>query len=82
VAVAVGEIYARSRWLAESASSHYKSWKVTVILSWSALLFVAGFITRAIGAWHFGNLGLFISSIVLIYAAPYVSDPLVQGKAP
>jgi hypothetical protein len=50
---------------------HYKSWKVTGIFPWAALLFVIGYILREIGAFDFGNINIFISSLVFIYAAPY-----------
>lgn len=50
----------------------YKCWKVTGILPWAALLFVAGYILREIGAFHYDNLKIFISSLVLIYASPFV----------
>lgn len=51
---------------------YYKCWKVTGILPWSALLFVVGYILREIGAFNYGNIEVFISSLVFIYAAPYV----------
>lgn len=51
--------------------SRYKSWKVTGILPWSALLFTAGFITRTVGAFgQWGNLNLYIASTVLLLAGP------------
>ncbi|CZT42610.1 related to Rtm1p [Rhynchosporium secalis] len=50
--------------------TYYKSWKVSGMLPWSALLFVAGFILREVGAFDYDNLEIFISSLVLIYAAP------------
>lgn len=52
--------------------SRYECWKVTGIFPWSALLFVAGYTLREIGAFHYDNLNIFIASLVLIYAAPYV----------
>ncbi|TVY58985.1 hypothetical protein LSUE1_G008720, partial [Lachnellula suecica] len=58
----------------------YKCWKVTGILPWSALLFVVGYILREIGAFNFGNVNIFISSIVFIYAAPPQSNQ-DTGKA-
>jgi len=51
-------------------SSHYKCWKVTGILPWSAVLFVAGYVLREIGAYHYTNLDIYISSVVMLYAAP------------
>lgn len=51
--------------------SKYKSWKVTGLLPWSALLFTAGFVLRAIGAFgQWGNIGVFIASTVLLLAGP------------
>jgi len=32
-------------------SSHYKSWKMTGALPWGALIYVAGLITREVGAY-------------------------------
>ncbi|RDH33913.1 RTA1 like protein-domain-containing protein [Aspergillus welwitschiae] len=53
----------------------YKSWKVTGLLPWSALLFTAGFITRTIGAFgQWGNVGIYIASTVLLLAAPPVYE--------
>lgn len=53
----------------------YKSWKVTGLLPWSALLFTLGFVMRAIGAFgHWDNLGVFISSTVFLLAGPPVYE--------
>ncbi|KAJ5834988.1 RTA-like protein [Penicillium robsamsonii] len=53
----------------------YKSWKVTGLLPWSALLFTAGFIIRTIGAFgQWGNLGVYIASTVLLLAGPPVYE--------
>jgi len=54
-----------------NAGRHYKCWRVSGMLPWSALLFVAGYTLREYGAFHYDNLDIFIASIVLIYAAPY-----------
>lgn len=49
----------------------YKSWKVTGILPWSALLFTGGFVLRAVAAWgHWDNLVIYIVSTVLLLAGP------------
>jgi hypothetical protein len=54
-----------------SFHSKYKSWKVTGLLPWSALLFTAGFIMRTIGAFgQWGNIGIFIASTVLLLVGP------------
>ncbi|KAI9643521.1 hypothetical protein NHQ30_008140 [Ciborinia camelliae] len=52
----------------------YKCWKVTGLLSWSALVYLAGFILREIGAFHYNNLGIYIASVVLLYAAPPIYE--------
>ncbi|KAF7719749.1 Uncharacterized protein PECH_005690 [Penicillium ucsense] len=62
----------------------YKSWKVTGLLPWSALLFVAGFVMRSIGAFgQWGNVGVYIASTVLLLAAPpvyEVTNYLILGR--
>ncbi|RAL64608.1 hypothetical protein DID88_001641 [Monilinia fructigena] len=52
----------------------YKCWKVTGLLPWSALIYVAGFILREIGAFNYSNLDIYIASIVLLYAAPPIYE--------
>ncbi|KAJ5103499.1 RTA-like protein [Penicillium argentinense] len=53
----------------------YKSWKVTGLLPWSALLFTGGFITRTVGAFgQWGNIGIYIASSVLLLAGPPVYE--------
>ncbi|KAJ5132528.1 hypothetical protein N7448_006686 [Penicillium atrosanguineum] len=53
----------------------YKSWKVTGLLPWSALLFTAGFVMRTLGAFgQWGNIGVYIASTVLLLAAPPVYE--------
>ncbi|KFY72394.1 hypothetical protein V499_07481 [Pseudogymnoascus sp. VKM F-103] len=51
-------------------SSAHSSWRITWIYSWSSLLFIAGYALRTAGAYHYSNINLFISSLVLLYAAP------------
>lgn len=58
------------QWDAYVLRSHYKSWKFTGLLPWAALVFTAGYIMRELGAYHYGNVNIFISSICLVYAAP------------
>ncbi|KAJ5211967.1 uncharacterized protein N7498_003613 [Penicillium cinerascens] len=62
----------------------YKSWKVTGMLPWSALLFTAGFIMRTIGAFgQWGNIPVYISSTVLLLAGPPVYETanyLILGR--
>ena len=50
--------------------SCYKAWRFTGLLPWAAFVFTAGYIMREIGAFHYGNINIFISSICLVYAAP------------
>ncbi|KAJ5609227.1 RTA-like protein [Penicillium herquei] len=53
----------------------YKSWKVTGLLPWSALLFTGGFITRAIAAFgQWDNVNIYIASSVLLLAGPPVYE--------
>ncbi|KAG9247474.1 hypothetical protein BJ878DRAFT_177327 [Calycina marina] len=48
----------------------YKCWRITGILPWSALIFVAGYSLREFGAFHYDKLNVFIASLVMVYAAP------------
>ncbi|KAI9893740.1 MAG: hypothetical protein M1814_005956 [Vezdaea aestivalis] len=48
----------------------YKSWRFTVLFSWAAIVFVAGFILREIGAYNYGKINIFIASTVMLYCAP------------
>jgi hypothetical protein len=50
--------------------SHYKSWRVTLLIPWGALLMVAGFIMREVGAFNIDDLGILIASIVLLLLGP------------
>ncbi|KAJ5692856.1 RTA-like protein [Penicillium macrosclerotiorum] len=53
----------------------YRSWKVTGLLPWSALLFTAGFIMRTVGAFgQWGNINVYIASTVLLLAGPPVYE--------
>ncbi|OJJ44299.1 hypothetical protein ASPZODRAFT_71896 [Penicilliopsis zonata CBS 506.65] len=53
----------------------FRSWKVTGLLPWSALLFTAGFILRTIGAFgQWDNLPIYIASTVLLLAGPPVYE--------
>ena len=63
--------------------SKYRGWRVTGLLPWSALLFVSGFILRAIGAFgEWDNLGIFIASTVLLLVAPLVICISIPFSAP
>ncbi|KAH6652088.1 RTA1 like protein-domain-containing protein [Truncatella angustata] len=48
----------------------YKCWRLTGLYVWIPILFVAGFVTRELGAFDNGNLVKYIVSICLVYAAP------------
>ena len=50
--------------------SKYKCWRITGILPWGALIFIAGFAMREVGAYHYDNLGIYVASVVLLLAAP------------
>ncbi|PSN68500.1 hypothetical protein BS50DRAFT_367167 [Corynespora cassiicola Philippines] len=50
----------------------HKSWRTTVLLPWAAAVMIAGFIMRELGAYHQGNLGYLIASVVLIMSGPPV----------
>lgn len=60
--------------LAESINnfSHYKSWRLTGLYAFCAVLFTAGFIVREMGAFDYSHLIKFIITICLVYAAPCV----------
>src|SRR5271155_2690498 len=55
----------------------YRSWRIAFLLPWAATLFVAGFILREIGSYNTWDLPIFISSQVLIFAAP----PIYSGAS-
>ena len=50
--------------------SKYKSWRITLLIPWGALLMTAGLIMREIGAFDIDNLGILIASIVLLLSGP------------
>lgn len=51
---------------------HYRSWRLTLFLPWGTLLLAAGYAMRAVGAWHYDNLKIYIASTVLIIMGPPV----------
>ena len=51
----------------------FKSWRLTGLYPWCAILFTAGFIVREMGAFDYEDLIKYIISVVLVYAAPCVS---------
>ncbi len=50
--------------------SHYKSWRLSGLYVWCAIIFTAGFIAREMGAFDYTNLVKYIVAIVLVYCAP------------
>jgi len=72
--IAFAILFAGSGLLHFSQCARFHSWKATGFLPWAAILFVVGFILRAIGAFHDENLPLFISSTVMLFAAPPVYE--------
>ncbi|CAG8412298.1 unnamed protein product [Penicillium salamii] len=74
-AIAFAILFAISGGIHGYQSFKYKSWKVTGLLPWSALLFTAGFILRTVGAFgHWDDKGVFIASTVLLLAGPPVYE--------
>ena len=55
--------------------SQYKSWRLTGLYVFCAVLFTAGFIVRVLGAFDYKHLIKYIISTCLIYAAPCVPRP-------
>jgi len=53
---------------------HHHSRRITWIYAWSSLLFIAGYVPRAHGAWHSSDAAISISSVVLLYAVPPVYE--------
>lgn len=62
--------------------SQYKSWRLTGLYVFCAVLFTAGFIVRVMGAFDYKHLIKFIVSTCLIYAAPYFSPPHTPSEHP
>ncbi|KFA79128.1 hypothetical protein S40288_05719 [Stachybotrys chartarum IBT 40288] len=48
----------------------YKSWLLTPLFPFCSLLFVAGFVLRVYGSFHYDILNVYIASICITYAAP------------
>ncbi|PKS12978.1 hypothetical protein jhhlp_000319 [Lomentospora prolificans] len=53
-----------------TADSRYKSFKVTALLPFCGVLFVAGFAARIYGAYNYSDVDAYVASIVLIYMSP------------
>ena len=62
----------------------YRSWRIGFLLPWASLIFTAGYALREYGAYHYGNLGIFIASTVLLFVAPPTyngADYFIFGRA-
>jgi hypothetical protein len=63
-------------WFLVAAIAHigqcikYKSWKITALHPFCALMFTAGFAIRAYDSWDYSNVSTYIASTLLIYCAP------------
>lgn len=53
-------------------SFRYRSWRMTFFLPWGSLILTAGYALRAVGAWHYDDLNIFIASTVMIIMGPPV----------
>jgi hypothetical protein len=49
---------------------HFKSWKLTGVFVFAAILFTGGYIAREMGAFDYTNVDKYIVATVLVYAAP------------
>ncbi|KAL2834939.1 hypothetical protein BDW59DRAFT_1353 [Aspergillus cavernicola] len=73
--IAFAILFAASGIIHGYQSYTYKSWMVTGLLPWSALLFTVGFVLRAIGAFgEWDNVQIYISSTVFLLAGPPVYE--------
>ncbi|KAF2720945.1 RTA1-domain-containing protein [Polychaeton citri CBS 116435] len=64
-------------------TQHYKSWKMTLLIPWGALLMCVGFIMREVGAFRIDDLGILVASVVLTLAGPPVyagADYFILGR--
>ena len=58
--------------------------RMTGFLPWGCAVLAAGYVMRAIGSWHYDNLGIFIASYVLLIMGPPVfaaCQYIVLGRA-
>ncbi|PTU19748.1 hypothetical protein P175DRAFT_0516827 [Aspergillus ochraceoroseus IBT 24754] len=51
---------------------HYRFWRVTFFMCWGGLIYVTGWILRAISSHHPTNVNLYIAQYIFIYAGPPV----------
>ncbi|KKK24971.1 hypothetical protein ARAM_003303 [Aspergillus rambellii] len=73
--IAFAILFAASGFMHVCQCHKYKSWTVTGLLPWSALLFTVGFILRTIGAFgQWDNVPIYISSTVFLLAGPPVYE--------
>ena len=54
--------------------SRFKSFKATALLVWASILFTTGFILRAICAYNYDNVSLFIAENIILLVAPPVYE--------
>ena|SRR6186713_1019944 len=70
-----------SHHLLTTSRSRLKSWRFTALLPWACAVYCAGFVTRHVSCFHQTNVGLFISSLCLLYVAPLVFLHLIFPHA-
>ncbi|KAL4921922.1 RTA1 like protein-domain-containing protein [Aspergillus aurantiobrunneus] len=73
--IAFAILFAASGIIHGYQSQKYRSWTVTGLLPWSALLFTTGFILRTLGAFgEWDNVPVYIASTVFLLAGPPVYE--------
>ncbi|KAL4980727.1 hypothetical protein BDW66DRAFT_37080 [Aspergillus desertorum] len=73
--IAFGILFATSGVIHAYQSQRFRSWTVTGMLPWSAVLFTVGFVLRAIGAFgEWDNVPIYIASTVFLLAGPPVYE--------
>ncbi|KAL3438314.1 hypothetical protein BDV09DRAFT_160476 [Aspergillus tetrazonus] len=73
--IAFAILFATSGVIHAYQSQRFRSWAVTGMLPWSAILFTIGFILRAIGAFgEWDNVPIYIASTVFLLAGPPVYE--------
>ncbi|KAF2150254.1 hypothetical protein K461DRAFT_287839 [Myriangium duriaei CBS 260.36] len=67
-------------WFAMSMGWHFyqcittRSWKITGLLPFIGLIFTIAFVTREIGAYHYDNLNVYLTSTICMYMAPPILE--------
>ncbi|KAL5000279.1 hypothetical protein BDV10DRAFT_163104 [Aspergillus recurvatus] len=73
--IAFAILFATSGVIHAYQSQRFRSWTVTGMLPWSAVLFTVGFVLRAIGAFgEWDNVPIYIASTVFLLAGPPVYE--------